>query len=292
MTSPAGPPDFQPPDFPPPDLGPPDLGPPDFQPPDFEPPRVEPVQLQPAAYQQSPAAPPAAPPRPGRRAAVVVLVALATVLVVLVAADRLAPRLIGDRVASTLQTELGSDRPVVRFGGFPFLTQVATRRYRRISVIARNVPVTGTAGRLTVDEFDGTLTDVRPDASYRTITVGHFSGSATLGYSHLTSFVGTPVSYDRSGSNGAGFVTMALGGEITMIGKPALDAQSNQLYLVRTQFRIAGRLLPGSPPSDLSNQLFRFPLPEMLAGTHLTAVQARPNGLVLTGSGNHITLRR
>lgn len=289
MTSAPGPPDFEPPDF-----TPPDFEPPGFASPGFASPRDEPVQLPPVAYQQPPLVPPrpAAPPRPGRRAVVIVLVALATVLAVLVAADRLAPRMIGDRVAGTLQKELGSpQRPVVRFAGFPFLTQVASRHYHRISVTARDVPVSGTAGRLTVDEFDGTLTNVRPDASYRTIAVGHFSGSATIGYSSLTRFVGTPISYDSSGTNGAGFLTMTLGGEITMTGKPAIDTQTDQLYLEQTQFRIAGRLLPGAP-SQVTDQLFRFPVTEMLEGAQMSGVRAGPNGLVLTGSGDDLTVRR
>lgn len=307
MTSESGPPDFEHSDLEHPGFEHLGFEQPEFEPPGFLPPGFERSSDEqswgepswgeheppPAAFPHSLAAPPVSRPAQGRRALIIVLVAVATVLVVLVAADRIAPRLIGDRVAGTLQKELGSSqRPVVRFAGFPFLTQVATRHYQRITITAREVPVSGTGGRLLVKEFDGTLTQVRPDPSYRTIAVGHFAGSATISYSSLTRFVGTTVSYDTSGANGRGFVTMTLGGDITVTGKPALDVRSNQLYLARTQFRIAGQAMPAAPPGDLTGQLFRFPLPEMLAGTQLNGVRARPNGLVLTGSGDNLTLRR
>lgn len=223
----------------------------------------------------------------------IILVALATVLVVLVAVDRVAPRLMGERVAVGLQSALGTDqRPVVRFGGFPFLTQVASRRYQQVSITARDIPVSGTDDRLEIDEFDGTLGDVRPDAAYQTISVGRFTGAATVGYPSLSDYVGSPISYDSSGTNGNGYVTMALGGAITMTGMPAIDAQSNQLYLVRAQFRIAGRLLPGAAPSNLTDQLFRFPLPELIDGVRLSNVRAGPNGLVFSAAGRNLRLRR
>lgn len=259
--------------------------------PDFEPPRFG-VQQPTTEPSRPPPVVPVPPARRRSRGLWVVLIALGVVLALLIVADRLTPRIVGDRIAGTLQTALGTDqRPIVRLGGFPFLTQVLTAHYQKITITARDVPVAGSGRRLSIARLDGTLDDVRPDLSFRKITVGRFTGSATISYATLSQFVGTAVSYDSAGTNGDGYVTMSLGGAITVTGKPTLGAD-HDLYLARPEFRVGGRLLPGAIPNDLVNQLFRIPLPELLSGVQLSAVRADPSGLTLTASGTNITLRR
>jgi len=142
--------------------------------PDFEPPRTppEPHPVAPAAFGPGPTGP--APPSVGRRRTLaVVLVTLLAGLALVVAADRLAPRVVGDRLAATVQTALDLDqRPVVRLTGFPFLTQVASRHYRKISITARDVPVPNTGHGLEIAELDATLADVRPNLTYSSFGIG------------------------------------------------------------------------------------------------------------------------
>lgn len=222
----------------------------------------------------------------------IILVTVLIVLAVLVAADRLTPRLVSVRIADTLQTALGTDqRPAVRLGGFPFLTQVATRHYQRISITARDVPVSQTGGRLSLSELDGTLVDVRPNRSYRTITVGRLTGSAMIDYSTLSEATGTLVGY-ASGNRDAGLITLTLGGAITVTGKPSIDPRTGDLYLSKPQFRVGGRPLPAAIADDLLNQVFRIPLPELITGVSLSGVRATQQGLVLTASGTDLTLER
>lgn len=272
--------------------------------PDFDPPRSE-LQQPPAQrppVQQPPVQQPPARPRPvaGRtaprrrsRAPLIILIALGLILALLVVADRVTPRIIGDRIAGTLQTALGTDRrPVVRLGGFPFLTQVVTGHYDRIEMTARDVPVAGTGGRLSIARLDGTLADVHTGFSFRKIRVGRFTGSATVSYATLSGFVDSSISYDSTATNGDGFVTLSLGGSITVTGRPAIDQRTHELYLARPQFRVGGHLLPGSVPDNLVNQLFRVGLPQLVSGVELSAVRADRTGLTLTASGRNLTLGR
>ena len=61
----------------------------------------------------------------------------------LYAVDRLAEKRVADQVADNLQSALGTkDPPQVRFDGFPFLTQVASRHIRQVQVIADGVGTT------------------------------------------------------------------------------------------------------------------------------------------------------
>ncbi|WP_195909142.1 DUF2993 domain-containing protein [Microlunatus sp. Gsoil 973] len=221
---------------------------------------------------------------------VALLVALGLVLVLLVAADRVAPRLVGDRIGSTLQTVLGTPaRPVVRIGGVPFLTQVATRHFRHISITARDVPVPGNGGRLTIAELDAGLSDVRAAAGYRRLTVGRFAGSATIGYATLSEAAGAPVTYDAEGD---GQLTMNLGGAITVTGRPAIDRRTEEIYLGQPRFRIGGRLLPGALPQGVLTRLLRVPVPDLVPGIALDDVRAEPEGLTLAASGTDVRLGR
>ncbi|GAB3918525.1 hypothetical protein GCM10011575_34240 [Microlunatus endophyticus] len=228
-----------------------------------------------------------------RRGPLVLLLVVAIILALLVVADRLAPRIVADRVAATLQTALNTDqRPAVSLGGFPFLTQVATGHYQHIAISAKDVPIAGTGGRLSVTRLDGTLTDVHTGRTFRTITVGRFTGSATVSYAEISGFAGTSVSYDSTATNGDGFVTLKLPGSITVTGRPAIDGATHELYLARPQFRVGGRLLPGAVPDDLVDKLFRVRLPQVLSGVELSNVRAARTGLTLTASGSNITVRR
>lgn len=264
---------------------------PDFEPPEARQPQPPPAPpaLQDQFARQSRR--PAPVHAPGRSAPLIIALSLAVVLALL-AADRVGPRLLADRVADQIQSMLGTEqRPVVRLGGFPFLTQVVSRRYQRIEITARDIPVRSTDDHLRIDRFDATLVGVRPDASYRTVTIGRLTGTATIGYAGLTDYVGTTISYDTSGANGSGYVAIAIGEGFTITGKPTIDARSNQLYLLRAEFRFGGRTVAGANPGNLP-ELFWFELPQLIDGARLSSVRAGPTGLELTAVGRDLTLRR
>jgi hypothetical protein len=261
--------------------------------PDFDPPRVE--AQQPPAQQQPPVPPPAppeAPRRSGWRIGLLALcVGLAALLAVLVAADRLAPRIVAGRIESTLQAALETEqRPVVRIGGFPFLTQVATGHYKRITMTAKDVPVAGSSGELSIQQLRGELTDVRTGPTFRTITIGHFRGSATVTYETLSEFLGSQISYGGGAGGGRGYVDLSLGASITVTGQPSIDPSTGELFLNHPEFRIAGRLLPGFATDRLSAKLFRIPLPELMPGVAATEVSADRKGMTLVGSGTNVRL--
>jgi len=224
------------------------------------------------------------------RRLIAVLVGLALVVGLLVAADRVAPRLVGDRIGGTLQTVLDTpERPAVRIAGVPFLTQLATRHFQRVTITARDVPVPGNGGRVAITELDASLSDVRASAGYRRLTVGRFNGSATIGYVTLSAAAGAPVSY---GTEGDGQLTMDLGGAITVTGRPTIDREAGAIYLASPRFRIGGRQLPGAVPQGVLTRLLRIPVPELVPGLVLDDVRAGPTGLILGASGTDVTLGR
>ena len=259
--------------------------------PDFEPPRTppEPHPVAPPAFGPGPTGP-APPPVGRRRTLAVVLVTLLAGLALVVAADRLAPRVVGDRLAATVQTALDLDqRPVVRLTGFPFLTQVASRHYRKISITARDVPVPNTGHGLEIAELDATLADVRPNLTYSSFGIGDLTGSATIDYATVSTVVGIPVSYERSTADG--FITLQLGSVTAVTGKPTLD-RDGVLYLDQASYTVDGRRTSGDVMDRLFGDFFRVPLPPLASGLEWSGARADAQGIVLAVSGTDITLTR
>ena len=78
------------------------------------------------------------PARRPRRGLRVLLITMLVLLALLVALDRIAVRIVADQIATRAQSaENLAERPRVSLGGFPFLTQVASGRYRDIDIEVR-----------------------------------------------------------------------------------------------------------------------------------------------------------
>lgn len=262
--------------------------------PDFEPPRIEVPQppSQPPAQPQQPAHPP--PPSRRRGGLLAVCIALAIALALLVAADRIAPRIVAGRIADTLQFALGLDqRPTVEVGGFPFLTQVATRRYQRVSVHVGNLSVGGRNGALLATDVDATLTDVRPDRSYRSYRIGRVTVSGTIPYSTLTGSFGVlSISYDGRGPRGDGYVKIMLADTVRGRAKPAIDPATGEFVMEDPHIWLGGQQLPPDASRGVFNTLLHGRLPDLLPGVAPEKLLATRAGLRLTAVGRNVRIGR
>lgn len=257
--------------------------------PDFEPPRIE--------GPQPPAQPPAKPPAPARSrrgGLLAVCIAVVIALVLLVAADRIAPRIIAGRIAGTLQIALGLEqRPTVRVGGFPFLTQVATRHYRRVSVNAGNLTIGGRNGALLASDVDATLTDVRPDRSYRSYRIGRITVSGTIPYSDLTGSFGVlSISYDGSGPRGDGYVMIRLADTVRGRAKPSIDPTTGEFVMEDPHIWLGGQQLPPDASRGVFDTLLHGKLPELVPGAAPEKLLATKAGLRLTAAGRNLRIGR
>jgi len=234
--------------------------------------------------------------RPARRHAGLIAVIIALVLLLsaaFVAADRLTAGYVERSVGSGVATQLGlSDPPQVVIHGFPFLTQLATRRYERVDLSATDVTV-GADPSLTLASCQVSLTDVRLESSsYR---VAALTGTATLGWDQLTTLTGQSIAYDAASGRATVTVSAAVLGTaltVTLSGRPTLDVAQQRITFADGQIVVAGTALPPSvaavliseflPPVDL-----HIPYGITAAALHLDAT-----GIGLDVAGTDLTIPR
>jgi hypothetical protein len=112
-----------------------------------------------------------------------VLIAVIVLIIVLVAADRIAvlvaERQISDRVASAYSLPA---KPGVSIKGFPFLTQVAAGKYQQVDISVPHVA----AGGVTVSNLDARFTEVDAPVS---AVLGHGASSVTAKRASATATV-------------------------------------------------------------------------------------------------------
>ena len=73
-------------------------------------------------------------------------------------------------------------RPSVNIEGFPFLTQVAERDFRKVVITASNIP----AGPVTISTLNATITGMHLNSSWNGATIDHLTATAFISLSSLT----------------------------------------------------------------------------------------------------------
>lgn len=213
---------------------------------------------------------------------------LVAVLLALLATDRITPVVIGHQVGSELKSQMATpSRPDIRFGGFPFLTQLGTGQFHSIEIEADDVPVSQGSKTLTVGTVDATLHDVKTSHGYSKLRIGSLDGSAKVSYAKLSSYLGLKV----SAAGEPGRVKMKLGGSIVVTGVPAVDKQDQKVGLEDPEFKVAGRELPTNRLTSMLQSPFQSKLPD-LGELTLDNITATEQGLVVEGSGHDIVTER
>ena len=73
-------------------------------------------------------------------------------------------------------------RPSVNIEGFPFLTQVAAKDFRKVVITASNIP----AGPVTISTLNATITGMHLNSSWNGATIDHLTATAFVSLSSLT----------------------------------------------------------------------------------------------------------
>ena len=111
---------------------------------------------------------------------------VAVLLAVVLVADRVAVIRAGHRVARRIGDRGFSAEPHVTIAGFPFLTQLATRRLTKVVIRAEDAKL----GPVEVRRLELTLHGIRASSGGR--TASRLSGTALVGFAGLAAMTGTP----------------------------------------------------------------------------------------------------
>lgn len=196
---------------------------------------------------------------------VTLLILLALVAGLLVVGDRLAVRQAEGFVAENLRTRSRLDTtPQVTIHGFPFLTQVAARRFDRVDLEGTGVPA-GTPERpLRVDRMDLRLSGVDTANNYRQISASDLDGTASVTWGEIGKQVGAQVAPERDGRIRVELTAGIYGQRVPVVvsARPVLDVPSQKVHLSEPRALVARYQVPdvvvervvaeNVPPVDLN----------------------------------------
>lgn len=222
------------------------------------------------------------------------LIAVAVLLGLFVAADRISLAVAEDVAAQTIKdSQHLPSTPSVSVHGFPFLTQLASGNYDDIDVTAHGLEVGDSIRQLRIRSVAVTLHSVTIGNNFKSVRAARASATATISYAALSSTLGATIAYAGAGHiQGSAGVTVA-GVPIRGTVSTFLRVSGSALTFSDTQSSVAGVTLP----SELSSVLGRiFATPLSLAGIpfglHYSAVEATKSGLKVTLSGTNLVYFR
>jgi hypothetical protein len=226
------------------------------------------------------------------------LVTLLTLLVLAVAADRIALVVAERQVASQLESSGRlSSKPDVTVRGIPFLTQALSGRYDDVELAASEV----TAGGGRISQLDATLRGVHvplSDAlsgSVQAVPVDSVRATVLLSYADLTAQL-----RDRGLSVSPAGSLLRVTGSETVLGQTVHASAVSSVALRGTSVVVtAQRFEVGN---SVANQLltsalvgrfdFTVRIGTLPYGLELSGVRVDPRGVVATAAGTHTVLRR
>ncbi|HEY7046213.1 MAG TPA: LmeA family phospholipid-binding protein [Jatrophihabitantaceae bacterium] len=269
-----------------------------------------PGRLDPAALPVDPAARPAdAAPLPKRRRISRrrrwLIGTLIAVVVLLVVADRVAASVASTKaVQQVVERSQGLvSQPSVSFGGFPFLSQVLTGKYKDIKVGMNDLkPPEGPRIQHLSAHLKGAHIPLSKalDNNLNRIPVDHVAATVGVGFADLNAFLADQPGHVTlsSGNDGALKVSAQLtegGTPIAVSGSGKLQVQDGQLTLTPTDLQVDGAGGLGGLINDLGDLAALFPpipvpLPDLPFGLRLESVHGDSNGLVVSAAADHIVL--
>lgn len=224
----------------------------------------------------------------GRTLLIVALV----LLVLLIAADRIAKAYAEHTAARLLRTSQHlSSTPDVTVTGTPFLTQIVARKFPEIDVTARDVPLGSSSAALTLSTVHVALHDVTLTNGFSTAHAATADATATIGYPDLGRRLGVPLHYAGGGRVGASLRLTISGRSVDVSASAAPTLRAGALVL--TDVRVDGSLGPVAGLLPIGKQLtVPISLTGFPFGIHVQALNADASGVELSLTGSDLSYTR
>jgi hypothetical protein len=214
------------------------------------------------------------------------LFTLIVLAILLVIGDRVALAITENEMASQFAANGFPVKPSVTIEGFPFLTQLAAKDFKKVDISASNIP----AGPVTISTLKATITGLH---------ISSFSSSATARVDHLTAtaFISFGALAAAGGLDGTGITVTPDGTnklKITAGIGGLSDTEEAQITQTGPQ-TISVKLLPssggvlGSLLSSFAS--FSFTLPKGVpASIRITGLTLNTQGLTVSAAASNATL--
>jgi LmeA-like phospholipid-binding len=219
------------------------------------------------------------------------VIALVVVIIVLVGLDFGAKAVAESVMASKIQQQGLTNKPDVSIGGFPFLTQVASKDFSHVSISDTNQ----VAGPVTITSFSATASGIKLNSfAFSSGTIGALHGTALISFSSLGNTLANKIGPLGSLLNGAGLNLTAAGPDEVKMNLNLLVVSGSATWRVT---RLSGnrlniRLVSSSSdlPSDLlsSIQDVTVQIPKLPLGLTIDSFSVTSAGVVGQISGQNV----
>jgi hypothetical protein len=214
------------------------------------------------------------------------LTVLITLVVLAVAADLIAEEVAERRIASRLESELGT-RPDVEITGFPFLTQVLGRNIDQIEVTGGSAGASGRVQDLNLQARDVDI------VSTSQLQAGSVSGTGLVPWSAMVAASGEPdTSFARAGDGIR--VTRELdllGQDLTVSAEGPLSIEERTVVFRPDEFDIEGDIRIPNLEGRVGDQFaVRVPLEGLPDSLDLSVAGVEDAGVRVSLSGTDLAL--
>jgi hypothetical protein len=216
------------------------------------------------------------------------IITLAVIVVVLVALD-FAARVVAQNVIATKIEQQGlSRKPAVTIGGFPFLTQVASKKFSQVNISVTDL----TEGPVTITSVKATAHGIRLKSfAFNSGTISTVSGTATISFASLANTLTSQFGPLGSVLNGAGLnLTRAGPNEVTASLPLAGSATWRVTRLSGDRLKI--KLVSSSGPSSslLGSTGSRIvQIPKLPVGLTIDSIDVTGQGVTGRVSGHNVS---
>ena len=250
------------------------------QPPADQPPYDQPGYGQPG-YQ-----PPASgrPPRRRRRRRVrrttMALFTLIVLVILLLIGDRVANAIAEEQMANQFTSNGFPVKPSVDITGFPFLTQLAERDFKKVLISASNIP----AGPVTITSLNATLNGMHITGGFSGAKIDQLNATAFISFSALGNALGTStgITITPDGTDKLK-ITAGIGGIIS--DTEVAEVKQTGPQTISVQLLNSGGAL-GSVFSGLSPFTFNLPA-GVPASLRITGFTLNDTGLTLKAAATN-----
>src|SRR4051812_30097338 len=173
------------------------------------------------------------------------VIALVVLVLLAVAADRVAKHVVEGRLADHIENRQQFDDVSVDVAGFPFLTQVVARHFDDVDIAIATLRARTGAGSIRMEDVDLALHDVSTSSDFTSATAAKATGSGLVPYSAFDAFAPVKVAYGGTTADGAGYLQVSapsLGGGSLRVVPSAADG----LRLNLGALSVVTRALPSS----------------------------------------------
>ena len=214
-------------------------------------------------------------------------------VLLLVVADRVAVHVAQNVAADNLKSSQHlTSTPSVDIAGFPFLTQLASGDFDRITVDANAVPVGSSARVVQLAHLHVVLRGVSVTRSFSRVHADRADATARIGYAELSKALGVQVTYAGSGRVRATASLTVLGRKLSGSITAHPELHGSALGFGGAQLAGAGSL--AAELSRLLRKVFdvEIPLADVPFQVRVTSLEATASGLQAAFAGQDLSYQK